>query len=172
MVTIVKLLPVVVRKLHYTSTQIHALIHNKFHVISTVEDVYFKKLVDDLEEGMSVNGDTITSDGVALKGRGIVCSVVSEIRARIGVCKKTEANRLMLVKMASDVMVNRGMRPTHIQKYIPLIVILCMMPTTDDIFARKFGNSSVYLNRVDDYQRGWHQSWWARLRGLPAPEDC
>jgi len=62
-------------------------------------------------------------------------TVVAEIKCKLGLPNDTPANRLVIRRMANNIMENHKVRPTHIKRVISMIVELVLLPDVDDCKA-------------------------------------
>lgn len=81
-------------------------------------------------------------------------------RVKVGFPNATEANRLVVGRLVRDYMVERGVRPTHIQCLAPLATALCFIPTQADVEARQMLASS-YAVQMFEEERTKYWSWGA-----------
>jgi len=92
-----------------------------------------------------------------------VYSVVAEIKNRLGVPKNNAANLLAVRRMANQIMVKHGVRPTHIRRAIELIVAGVFIPDDYDIQGARIRASNIVKDRVDDFENASPKTFWQSL---------
>lgn len=109
------------------------------------------------------------------KPQHITVKVALEIKAKLGLLKRTEANVLLLQRCGRKIMEERKMRPAHIATFLPIAVELALIPNRAEVEAVQMRATSVALNREDDVKGTWlsFAKWfdpcqwsWVRRRGL------
>lgn len=95
--------------------------------------------------------------------------VVRLIRARVGSLKRSEANRMMLEKVARDVMAECKVRPTQWHSHIPIIIAMFFIPSDAELEAQTLMGSSEARVRDTQLTDGsiarMEQKWMWWLRG-------
>lgn len=107
---------------------------------------------------------------VATNGRKFYESaVVSEIKNKLGLPKVTEANKLVVRRMAHNIMMKQGLRPTHIRQSIEKVVAGVFIPDRYDVESAKMLSSNVVADlREEVIEAGPRNGWsvicdWARF---------
>jgi hypothetical protein len=77
-------------------------------------------------------------------------SIVHAMRAEVGVLTDSVANRLVLSKMARDLMSEKSMRSVDISRLLPMVVELYYVPVVEDVYATVIAASQVVNQRKDD----------------------
>jgi len=134
-------------------------------------------VVGDAQENLGCNDTasrnyTICQDVVEVKNHrrvhkhmqeAYVYSVVAEIKNRLGVPKHNAANLLAVRRMANQIMVKHGVRPTHIRRSIELVIAGVFIPDDHDILGAKVRASNIVRARVVDYENAAPRSFWQRM---------
>lgn len=111
----------------------------------------------------------------ARQGRHITVKVALDIKAKLGLLKRTDANILLLQRAGRKIMEERGMRPAHIATFLPIAVELALTPSRAEIEAVQMRATSAALERDDNVKATWlsfgrwfdpFQWTWMRRRGL------
>jgi hypothetical protein len=79
-------------------------------------------------------------------------TVVAECRLTFGVCNRSEANEKAVRRVAVKIMKTHGVRPTHMNAMLPLVVEMVFIPTECDIEARALASSWASRFRTFRYQ--------------------
>lgn len=74
-------------------------------------------------------------------GKYVSC-VVAEVKCKFGLPTDNPANRLAVTRFANQAMVGHGLRPTHIRKFIPIVVEAAFVPDEYQVFAQTFARSN------------------------------
>jgi len=77
--------------------------------------------------------------------------VMAEVKAKFGTPSCSEANRKAVMRFASSLMAKHGLRPTHIKKYLPMIVDLSFVPNDAELASIRMLNSSASTKSKIDY---------------------
>jgi hypothetical protein len=105
---------------------------------------------------------------VPKRNRGnYVAAVVSQIKNVLGVPQQTAANRLVVRRMANNIMRQHGVRPTHIREHIELVIAGVFVPDAHD----QRGAEVLASNRVSKLRselnnagpQTWLGRWWGGL---------
>nr|WRQ65006.1 tombus P33-like protein [Tolivirales sp.]WRQ65292.1 tombus P33-like protein [Tolivirales sp.] len=92
-------------------------------------------------------------------------AVIAEVRSRFGLVQWNEANKLAVHKFAADIMRRHGVRPTHMEQLLPMIVRMTFVPNEAEVEA------NVVFNGYQARKRRWLQqlgrpampgetAWW------------
>lgn len=109
------------------------------------------------------------------KADHITVRVALEIKAKLGLLKRTEANMLLLQRAGRKIMEEWLMRPSHIATFLPIAVELALIPSCTDIAAVQMRATHEALRRDREVRGTWlsftkyfdpSQLWWCRSRGL------
>jgi len=92
-----------------------------------------------------------------------VYSVVTVIKNRLGVPKNNAANLLAVRRMANQIMVKHGVRPTEIRRSIELVIAGVFIPDNYDILGAKIRASNIVADRVEEYEHASPKTYWQRL---------
>lgn len=84
-------------------------------------------------------------------------------KVKFGTPVDEPANRLVIRKYVSDMMEERGLRPSHIMTYLDLVVELVFVPSESEVQARRLRTSRAWRDRHSFYKnalsaaprRGW-----------------
>ncbi len=90
---------------------------------------------------------------------GAIVEIALQVKARKGLLERTEANRLMVDRLVTNLMEERGMRPSHIARQKPICVSLVFVPLDADIFAKKVEASAAVANQIALYGANWWSRW-------------
>jgi len=63
-----------------------------------------------------------------------------------------KANRMVVRRYCSDLMTERGMRPTHVSQFMDTVVELVFIPTTQEIEVEAYKNTRAWTSRVKAYK--------------------
>jgi len=88
-----------------------------------------------------------------------IIEIALMIKAEKGLLQLTESNMLMVKRMVSDKMADRGMRPTHIAKSNTLCMMLVFVPLDSDVEAKKLLASWANCNAHQNNDA----TWWSIL---------
>lgn len=91
----------------------------------------------------------------------------AHVRSKIGLPKRSEANDLVVARLARDFLVERGVRPTHIQRIAPIALEFVYIPNDDDIFAAQLRQTRAVLEQVEAFEGQWYtktDGWRIRVR--------
>jgi len=147
-----------------------ALLYRRRNFLTVAEEV----LGDDLARHVDEIDDEVeecSSRPVADEPRRItfgkrktfIAACVLEAKVQFGLPTDCEANRLMIRKFVRDMMVERGMRPTHIAGFLDLVVELVFVPSEDQILARRLRASVAWATRRERYAEPLQTMWWRRV---------
>lgn len=78
------------------------------------------------------------------------------VRSKVGLMKRTEANRQVAGRLIRDHLQERGVRPTHIMAIAPIAEVLCFVPTEADITAAQLLASTAVLNSIEEAEAKWY----------------
>lgn len=102
-------------------------------------------------------GDDEVGDCIAERGEGVgvvdvnkanfVGAVVRAAKAEFGLMEDEPANRRVVHRFMYDMMVGRGMRPTHIHRFLPMCVELAFVPDSVELEAKLVRQSRVVKDR-------------------------
>lgn len=102
--------------------------------------------------------------------------VAAKVRAKLGLPKRTEANRLVAGRMIRDELVELGVRPSHIMRIEPIALYLVFKPIEEDILGRQLDASAVAGAARAEFGTDWYSEdhptgWraWIPWSVLPAP---
>lgn len=107
----------------------------------------------DADPVTGINSNKALPPARALR-RKYVHSVVAEIKSKMGTPTNTEANRLVVRRMAHDIMRDHGMRYTAIKAAIELTIASVFMVDSYEMEAKE------YTALVGDRSRTGWSSWW------------
>jgi hypothetical protein len=96
----------------------------------------------------------------------LVVQVSNQIKASKGLLEETPANRLMVIRLACDIMKDRRVRPTHAASAVPLIVASVFLPLDSDIEAKAIMSSRAIQAQKLDFQRdrrSYFDVWYRQL---------
>jgi hypothetical protein len=80
-------------------------------------------------------------------------TVIATVKNTMGTPTHNAANLLVARRLARQIMVAHGMRPTHIAQILPLVVEAVFVESTHEHAARAWGE------RVRARQATWFGSW-------------
>jgi hypothetical protein len=81
-----------------------------------------------------------------------VAAIIAEIKCQMGLPKRTEANMLVVRRMANNLCIERRVRPTHAKEIISLVVALVFIPDASDVAAELVSSSPEALKRHRQYK--------------------
>jgi uncharacterized protein YjeT (DUF2065 family) len=86
-----------------------------------------------------------------------IASVVLAAKVKFGVPRQDTAaiaasNRLVVRRFCSDLMTERGMRPTHISKFLDTVVEMVFIPSAGEILAKRLTRTYAWQSRRDAYR--------------------
>lgn len=84
--------------------------------------------------------------------------VLAEVRAKFGVPKRTEANRLVVRRYADGIMRTHGVRAMDRAKALPFIVTAAFIPTDEDLAALAWLTCPEGRSRMKEYAKGGFSS--------------
>jgi hypothetical protein len=87
--------------------------------------------------------------------------LVSSAKAKYGLLLRTEANRLMVQHWVSEQAKAHGVRPSHIVKILPIVVVMVFVPTAWDIEAKRIEATAEVANRTEGAKS------WERAEKVP-----
>lgn len=90
---------------------------------------------EDLEEGATTNPNQASPQ----KHR-FVTQVSYHVRAKLGIPKNTEANRMVARRIAVKFMQEKGHRPAHIARDISAILVQVFTPSKHDLYGQEMFN--------------------------------
>jgi hypothetical protein len=96
-------------------------------------------------------------------GMPFVAALVAEIKCQLGVPNKTEANILVVRRLANNLCTERRVRPTHAKFIVGLVVSLVFIPDEEDVTASEVASSHEAARRIYRYQRASDKSLFSRL---------
>lgn len=77
------------------------------------------------------------------------------VKSKVGLPKRTEANREMVSRLARDWLRDRGLRPSHICRVAPIATALVFVPSADDVDARQIDACTAAVDAREAYEAGW-----------------
>ena len=103
--------------------------------------------------------------------------VVSEIKNKMGLPKPTEANRLVVRRMAHNIMTKHGVRPTHIRLSIERVIAGVFVPDAEDLVAAEMLASNRMADLRQQVENAGPKTKWMQLyekfrfgsRRIPTP---
>lgn len=104
---------------------------------------------------------------VATNGRHFYnAAVVAEIKNKLGLTKPTEANKLVVRRMARNIMEKHGVRPTHIRQSIEKVVAGVFVPDQYDIEASAMLSSNAVANLRSQVDDSGPKNGWSTVKDL------
>jgi len=101
---------------------------------------------------------------IATKGRGFYeAAVVGEIKNKLGLPKVTEANKLVVRRMAHNIMVRHGVRPTHIRMSIEKIVVGVFIPDRYDVESAEMLASDAVRDLREQVCSAGPKNGWSQI---------
>jgi hypothetical protein len=101
---------------------------------------------------------------VATKGRGFYqAAVVGEIKNKLGLPKLTEANKLVVRRMAHNIMTRHGVRPTHIRMSIEKIVAGVFIPDQYDVESAEMLASDAVRDLRERVNNAGPRNGWSEV---------
>ncbi len=91
--------------------------------------------------------------------------VIAEVKAKVGTLTDKEANRMVARRVARGLMEAHGLRPTHQQAILPLVIEGVLTPGKDEILAQQWGRSL----HVQWRRAGGIFSWFSWMSPV---QDC
>jgi hypothetical protein len=102
------------------------------------------------------------------RGR-FIGGIVLAAKAVFGTPTDDLANRLVIRKFLRDLMEERGMRPTHIMRFLDLCVELVFIPSNVEVQTKRMRMSRAWTGRRREYRRAgglWlNRTLWEFLTG-------
>jgi len=100
---------------------------------------------------------------------------IMETKARFGTPERNAANRLAVRKHLLDIMNRHGVRPTHVQRYIGICVVMVFADNEADLVAEDLEQCEAYQLGLREWreERGfwrWVRRTWRSVVGAPAPQ--
>lgn len=90
--------------------------------------------------------------------------VIAEVKAKVGTLSDKEANRMVIRRVARGLMEAHGLRPTHQQAILPLVIEGALTPGSDELLAEKWGRSLHVRWRRAGGNTNWF-SWFSPVEG-------
>jgi hypothetical protein len=90
-----------------------------------------------------------------------IAACVLSAKCEFGQPTDNQANRMAVRKFARDMMVERGMRPSHIMQHLPTVVSLVFCPTDIEIEADRIMHSDAVQDKIQ--RVAYKRSWFGRL---------
>lgn len=88
------------------------------------------------------------------------------IKADLGVLQRTEANHMMVTRIASKLLTVRNVRKSEIARMLPMIAMMVFLPTREEILVQEMMGSDkarVELQKIGaTYKSGGGMVGWAR----------
>jgi len=81
-----------------------------------------------------------------------IAACVLAAKNQFGTPALIEANRLVVRKFVADLMTQRGMRPSHISKFLPFVEELVFVPTAHELGAKRMARALAILDRQERYR--------------------
>jgi len=104
---------------------------------------------------------------IATNGRKFYnATVVAEIKNKLGLPKCTEANKLVVRRMARNIMERHGVRPTHVRQSIEKIVAGVFVPDQYDIEASAMLTSNVTADLRRQVDNSGPKNGWSVVKDL------
>lgn len=104
---------------------------------------------------------------VATKGRKFYESaVVCEIKNKLGLPKVTEANKLVVRRMAHNIMMKHGLRPTHIRQSIEKVVAGVFVPDQFDVGGAQILASNAVADLREQVTSAGPRNGWSAVCDL------
>lgn len=82
-------------------------------------------------------------------------ALVCEIKSKVGTLIDREANRMIVRRLARGLMETHGLRPTHQASILPMVVEMCLIPSSVELDAKQFGERKYASNRKHWKADGW-----------------
>lgn len=102
---------------------------------------------------------------VATNGRHFYnAAVVAEIKNKLGLPKCTEANKLVVRRMARNIMEKHGVRPTHIRQSIEKVVAGVFVPDQYDIEASAMLSSNAVTDLRSQVNDSGPKNGWSTVK--------
>lgn len=101
--------------------------------------------------------------------------VVSLCKTQLpGITVDNKANRLVAHRFIYNAMVEKGLRPSHIHRMLPIAIEMVFVPDRYELDAREIANSHAVLDALEErdrvvHSRGvrWALNWFGRYRTNP-----
>jgi hypothetical protein len=102
--------------------------------------------------------------------------VVSLCKTQLpGITVDNKANRLVAHRFIYNAMVEKGLRPSHIHRMLPIAIEMVFVPDSYELDAREIANSHAVLDALEARDRvvhsrgvSWALNWFGRYRTNPA----
>lgn len=91
-------------------------------------------------------------------------------KARFGLVDDTEANNIMLSDFIRKIMLEHGIRPSHVLQLYPLAVALALVPSEAEIMASRLRASAQRVNADYRHKGPWECSSKYRLSSRAQPQ--
>jgi len=105
----------------------------------------------------------VTKSRVVRNKKCYARTVIAEIKARLGTPDNTAANKLVVRRMAHDIMSRHGVRPTHMNQLMPVICVMVFYRNDDELRADELESYAQTSYRRKDF--GWFRAQLYRLCG-------
>lgn len=160
----------------YLALRLWMLWLRRARMLTATEQAHATRLLDSVNAGEEEEEDTGADQGPGTPwrvrlghGMGFLAAVVNSAQNEFGCPTRSEANMLVVRKYVKDLMVARGMRPTHIARHIDLVVSLVFVPNDRQIQARRYFASEAWKRSREeyDYETPREVSWWRWVFPLP-----
>jgi hypothetical protein len=92
-----------------------------------------------------------------------VCAVKAEIKNRLGVPKRNAANQLAVRRMAQQIMMKHGLRPSHMRPAIEMVIAAVFIPDEHDLLSAKILASNVVADMQHSMDNASPKSYWRNL---------
>lgn len=123
-----------------------------------------KIIADEARDGTSIRGVAkLSHSPVEVSthrrirwGRGMkyMNCVLSECKNKFGTPTQNEANNKAIMRYANNIMTKHGLRPSHVRRYLPMIVSMTFVPSKEELEALAMLNSAGANYRKVDYLFG------------------
>jgi len=103
------------------------------------------------------------------RGKGqyisVSLNIYDEIRAEKPLFKYTEANKMVIYRMASQIAKDKNIGPQLARRVIPMVVAMCTTPNREDIYADSIMKSEVFDEGRRRLAGAQYASWWDWVAG-------
>jgi len=136
-------------------------LREKFSFKTSIQlEEHVSKVLHFVDNPYQVRGDEI-KDVRKMRGR-FQAWLIGEAKIEFGMLQRSESNRLMVRKYLKDLMINKGMRPSHIHANLDMSVAIFFIPSKIDIAVNSVGATLDAQRRNDKYYGEW-TSMFGRL---------
>lgn len=129
--------------------------------------------IEQIEMNMDEERPIRVEDCARPTGRSLAARrAAAYVRSKIGLPKRTEANRLVAGRLIRDYLTEQGVRPSHIVVIEPIALYLVFKPNQSDILGRQLDASAIAHEAREEYGRDWFSrigKGWFWSRAVRAP---